>query len=67
MGRQRRLHQTYIEGRSPGALEHIWYPTAVRIKRGALLNSLAGSVIMADRRGADREKYPGAVCFNVLK
>ena len=33
---QRRLHQTRIEGRYLGALEHIRYPTAVRIKRGAV-------------------------------
>ena len=54
------LHQTYIEGRPVGALEHHWYPTAVRIKRGALpslwigFHFEAGSVSTADRRGADR-------------
>jgi hypothetical protein len=41
---------------TPDALEHHWYPAAVRIKRGALLNGPAGSVIPADRRGADRGK-----------
>jgi len=42
-----------MEGRYLGALEHIWYPTAVRIKRGALSHRQA-EVIPADRRGADR-------------
>jgi hypothetical protein len=45
------------------ALEHHWYPTAVRIKQGALPSQMnekigfhfeAGSVSTADRRGADR-------------
>ncbi len=47
------LHQTHIEGRSRRQ-EHYWYPNVVRFKRGVLSVNLAGSVTVADRRGADR-------------
>ena len=44
----------HISKAARGALEHHWYPLAVRIKSGALPMIQAGSVTRADRRGADR-------------
>ena len=50
---QYRVCTKHIEKVARGALEHHWYPVAVRLKSGALPVSLTGSVTMADRRGAD--------------
>ncbi len=60
MGCENEVRTKHISRVAQGAIEHHWYPTAVRIKSVVLPVSLAGSVTGADRRGADHEKYPGA-------